>query len=169
MKKYVCSLFVLFFILAPLVLDCDHLLPQAYSQEVVTFVVPISVEKFSQDAVIRVRLWNEEQLKMNEKTSACAVSYNMQTKTEEVRCPAGVEYSEVVPEEFMFSVEEINSSIEVRSSAITVGERYRLLISGRSNDNCNTTSADVREVANSEIIVIEKLSWRTTAMGCPSI
>ena len=169
MKKM--RVFFLFcsFVLAFLVLNCDHLLPRACSQEVVTFIVPVSVGMFSQDAVIRVRLWDEEQLETSENTSGCTVSYNVQTKTEDVRCPQGVEYAQVMPEEFMFDVGDINSNIEITSAAVRVGEKYRLLISGKSKDNCNTTSAEVREVADSETIVIERLSWSTTAMGCIGI
>ena len=166
MKKYVCSFSILFLIFVPVWVGSDDSSPRDYSEEVVTFVVPIPVEMFSQNAILRVRLWNDEQLKISKKNSACAVSYNAQTKTEEVHCPEGVEYQEVTPEEFMFSVREIKTSIEVRSTTIRVGEKYRLLISGSSNDNCNSTTAETREVANSETITMEKLSWCTTEMAC---
>jgi len=163
MKKYICSLFILFLVFIPVWVECDG----GYSGEVVTFVMPIPVEIFSQNAILRVRLWNNEQLEISEKNSTCAVSYNAKTRTEEIHCSGGVEYQEVTPEEFMFPVGEINASIEVRSATVRVGEKYRLLISGLSNDNCNSTSADVREAANSETIIIAELSWRTTTMACP--
>ena len=167
MKKYIYNLSILLLIFVPVLAECDGSSPRGYPEEIVTFIIPISVGIFSQNAILRVRLWNDEQLEISEKNSACTVSYNVQTKTEEVRCPEGVKYQEVTPEEFMFPVQEINASIEVRSNTIRVGEKYRLLISGLSNDNCNSTSADVRDMANSETITMGKLPWCTTEMACP--
>lgn len=167
MKKYFCSFIILFLICAPLGSGCDCLLTRAYSQEAVTFVVSIPVENFSQDAVIKVRLWDSEQLKISEINSGCSVSFDMRTRTETYHCPGGAEYQEPNPEEFEFFVGDISSSIEIISATVNVGEKYRLLISGRSNDNCNSTSAAVRKVADSEIITIEKLFWSSTMMACP--
>lgn len=167
-RKYLCRLLlILFLILIPVLARCDDLSIQGYSEKIVTFVVPISVEMFSQNAILRVSLWNEEQLEISERNSACMVSYNAQTKTQDIRCPEGIEYQEVLPEEFTFSVQEVTASIKLRSTTIRRGEKYRLLISGLSNDNCNHASADVRDVANSGTITMERLSWHTTEMACP--
>ncbi|MCK5178649.1 MAG: hypothetical protein KAR32_03900 [Candidatus Omnitrophica bacterium] len=166
MKKYVCGLSILFLIFVPVVTECDDSLTRSYSEEMITFLVPIPVEMFSQDAILRVRMWNDEQLERSERNSACVVSYSRQTRTENIRCPEGVEYQAVTPEEFTFSVGEINAILKVKSDMIKVGEKYRLLISGRSNDNCNTTSAEIRDVADNETITIGALSWRTTELAC---
>jgi hypothetical protein len=133
----------------------------------ITFIVPISVDVFSQNATLRIRLWNYEQIKISKKNSSCAVSYNTQTKTEKVHCPDGIKYQEVTPEEFTFSIQDINTSVEFKSSVIGVGEKYRLLISGLSNDNCNSASSDFRDMARSKIITMEKLTWYKTEMACP--
>ena len=167
MKKYVCSLSIIFLIFVPVLAEGNASSPRDYPEEIVTFIVPISVGIFSQNAILRIRLWNDEQLEISEKNSSCTVSYNVQTKTEEVRYTGGAKNQEVTPEVFTFPVQEINATIEVRSNTIRVGEKYRLLISGRSNDNCNMTSADIRDVANTENVTLGKLSWRTTEMGCP--
>jgi len=161
------SLAILLLVFVFVFAEYDGVSMRGYAEEGATFIVPIPVEMFSQDAILRVRLWENSQLEISERNSTCAVSYNAQTKTEEVRCPEGVEYQEVTAEEFTFPVQEINASIKVSSSTVMIGEKYRLQVSGRSSDNCNSTSADVRAVANRNTITIGKLSWRTTLMACP--
>lgn len=133
----------------------------------VSFIVPIDVAMFSQDGVVRARLWSADQLEITERTANCAVSYNQQTQTEEVHCPEGIEYQEVTPEEFIFPIQEIGVSIKVSSDVIRVGEKYRLLISGPSNDNCNTTSASVVDIARSSDVNLDDIAWETTVMACP--
>jgi hypothetical protein len=133
----------------------------------VTFTIPISAEIFSKKGDLRVRLWDADQLDIMAKTANCAVSFDLETQTEEVHCPEGVEYEQVMPEEFSFPLQEIGASIEVKSSKIRVGERYRLLISGLSNDDCNTTSATVESVAQTDSITLKDLMWATTLMACP--
>lgn len=165
-RRYLCRLFILFVLLIPVSAKCDDSSTQGYSEKVVTFVVPIPIEMFSQNAILRARLWNEEQLEISEKNSACTVTYSVQTKTQDIRCPEGIEYQEASPEEFTFLAREVTSSIKLKSTTIRLGEKYRLQISGLSNDNCNTTSADVRDVATSGTITTGKLSWNTTERAC---
>lgn len=166
MKKFVCHSYLLLLIFVPVLAECGDSRTRAYSESTTTFIVPISVEMFSQEAILRVRLWRDEPQDMSERNSACSVSYNPQTKTEEVHCPPGVEYKAVTPEEFTVPVQDIKTTITVRSHSIRTGEKYRLQISGLSRDNCNTTMAEVRNVANAETITIEKLSWETTGKAC---
>lgn len=146
---------------------CSIASPFSRSGESVTFSVPINTDTFSQEATIRVRIWDTEQLEIAESSANCAVSYNAETQTEEVHCPEGVEYQAATPEEFEFLAQDIGAEIEIRSASVTVGEMYRLQISGLASDDCNTTSATVEEKARSANILIEDLMWATTLMACP--
>jgi hypothetical protein len=137
------------------------------SGENVVFTVAITPGNFSQDATIRVRIWDSEQLDIAENIANCAVSYNQETQTEEVHCPEGVVYQETTLEEYEFLTQNLGTEIEIRSESVTVGEKYRLQISGLASDDCNTTSASVEEKARSENILIENLLWATTMMACP--
>ena len=146
---------------------CSIVAPFSRSDEFVTFNVSINKEAFSPEANLRVRIWNAATLKVAESNANCAVSYNQETKTEEVHCPEGVNYREVTPEEFEFLVQDLRAEIEIKSATVTVGETYRLQISGLASDDCNTASATVEERATSAHIVLENLLWATTLMACP--
>jgi len=137
------------------------------SGENVVFALAITSGTFSQEATMRVRIWDAEQLEIAESSANCAVSYNADTQTEEVHCPEGVEYQAAAPEEFEFRVQDLGAQVEIRSASVTVGEKYRLQISGLASDDCNTTSASVEEKARSTNILIEDLMWATTMMACP--
>ncbi len=145
---------------------CSVVAPFSRSVEFVTFNVSINKEAFSPEANLRVRIWNTETLKVAESNANCAVSYNQETKTEEVHCPEGVNYREVSPEEFEFLVQDMGAEIEIKSATVTVGEMYRLQISGLASDDCNTASATVEEKARSANILIGDLMWATTLMAC---
>ncbi len=146
---------------------CSIVAPFSRSVEFVTFSVPIDKGTFSPEASLRVRIWNAETLKVAESNANCAVSYNQETKTEEVHCPEGVNYREVSPEEFEFLMQDIGAEIEIKSATVTVGEKYRLQISGLASDDCNTASATVEERAKSAHVILENLLWATTLMACP--
>ncbi len=146
---------------------CSIVSPFGGAEEFVTFTVPISTETFSPEASLRVRIWNAEALKVAESNANCAVSYNQETQTEEVHCPEGVVYREASPEEFEFIVQDLGAEIEIKSATVTVGEMYRLQISGLASDDCNTASATVEDKARSENVLIEDLLWATTLMACP--
>ncbi len=146
---------------------CSVVAPFSRSVEFVTFNVSINKDAFSPEANLRVRIWNTETLKVAESNANCAVSYNQETKTEEVHCPEGVNYREVSPEEFEFLVQDIGAEIEIKSVTVTVREMYRLQISGLASDDCNTASASVEERAKSAHIVLDNLLWATTLMACP--
>ncbi len=146
---------------------CSIIAPFSRSDEFVTYSVVINKETFSPEASLRVRIWNAETLKVAESNANCAVSYNQETQTEEVHCPEGINYREISPEEFEFPMQDIGTEIEIRSATVTVGEKYRLQISGLASDDCNTASASVEERAKSAHIVLENLQWATTLMACP--
>ncbi len=165
-KRLITKLFLLL-AASSFLAGCSIVAPFSRSVEFVTFSVPISKETFSPEAILRVRIWNAETLKVAENNANCAVSYNQETQTEEVHCPEGVNYREVSPEEFEFLVKDIGAEIEIRSATVTVGEKYRLQISGLASDDCNTASATVEGKARSAQVLIEDLMWATTLMACP--
>ncbi len=138
----------------------------ANSGESIIFFIPIETEIFSGDAALTVRLWNAKQLEISEKTSNCAASFDLQTQTEEIQCPEGVEYQKPIPEEFLFPIEEIELSIEIISSTVQIGERYRVHISGLSHDDCNTASASVNGEVTSKALQLNDLSWTATRKAC---
>jgi len=165
-KRLVTKLFLLL-TASSFLAGCSIVAPFSRSVEFVTFSVPIDKGTFSPEASLRVRIWNAETLKVAESNANCAVSYNQETKTEEVHCPEGVNYREVTPEEFEFLVQDIGAEIEIKSATVTAGEKYRLQISGLSSDDCNTASATVEEKTRSAHILIDDLMWATTLMACP--
>jgi hypothetical protein len=169
MKKGFLLTIVLILILLSILSGCGLVPPGLVSSEPVIFTVAVDPEMFSEEATIRFALWDSDQLEIMEKTAGCVISYDAASKTEEVQCPKGVEYEETTPEEYTYSIQEIWEFIHIGSESVTVGERYRLLISGLSNDDCNTTSANVEDVAQSAEIIIgsEDLMWMTTMMACP--
>ncbi len=165
-KRLITKLFLLL-AASSFLAGCSIVAPFSRSVEFVTFSVPIDKGTFSPEASLRVRIWNAATLKVAESNANCAVSYNQETKTEEVHCPEGVNYREVTPEEFEFLVQDIGAEIEIKSATVTVGEMYRLQISGLASDDCNTASATVEERATSAHVVLENLLWATTLMACP--
>ena len=167
MKKKRYLTFVFIIILFSLTSGCDWSAADIDSTGSVAFTVPIDAELFSNEAILRLTLWNADQLEIMKRTANCSVSYNSETQVEEVHCPEGVEYEAVTPDEFKFPVGEIDEVIKVESDHIRIGEKYRLQISGLSSDNCNTTSASVEGIAQHAEINIEDLMWMTTMMACP--
>jgi hypothetical protein len=165
-KRLITKLFLLL-AASSFLAGCSIALPFGGTGEFVTFSVPIDKGTFSPEASLRVRIWNAETLKVAESNANCAVSYNQETQTEEVYCPEGVEYREVTPEEFEFLRQDIGAEIEIKSTTVTVGEKYRLQISGLASDDCNTASATVEDRAKSAHVVLENLLWATTLMACP--
>ena len=167
MKKKLFITFVIILVLFSLLSGCDLTSSDIDSTGSVTFTVLVDVDMFSDEATLRLTLWNTDQLEILKRTADCSISYNLETQTEEIHCPEGVEYEAVIPDEFTFPVQEIDEFIEVESDNIRIGEKYRLLISGLSSDNCNTTSASVEVIAQQADITIEDLVWMTTLMACP--
>jgi len=167
MKKLRCKTLVIILFLFSLLSGCDLTAADIDSTGSISFTVPIDADMFSDEATLRLTLWNVDQLEIMKRTADCSISYNLETQTEVIHCPEGVEYEAVTPDEFTFPVQEIDEFIEVESDNIRIGEKYRLMISGLSSDNCNTTSASVEGIAQHAEIVIEDLMWMTTLMACP--
>ena len=132
----------------------------------VTFNVKIDKSIFAGNAELTARLYDSEQLKISESTANCTVSFDVTTKKESVSCPAGVTYKPTTPQSFTFKLSEINNEINIKSTTVIVGENYRLQISGKYKDNCNTASASVKETANSATVTLNNLEWAATELGC---
>ncbi len=167
MKKGQLVFFVLILILLSILSACAEQSSAIDSTGSVSFTVPIDAEMFSKEATLIFTLWNADQLEIFDRTANCTVSYDAELQKEEIHCPEGVEYEEVTPEEIIIPVQEISKSVKFERDQIRVGERYRLLITGLSNDNCNTTSASIEDIAQQVDITFEDLGWATTEMACP--
>lgn len=135
--------------------------------EPVTLVVPIDGQQFAADAVLTATVWDARQLEALEQNALCAVTRNPQTQAEEIHCPDGVQYQEVTPEEFSFPVSQAAPRLEIQSSSIQTGQRFRLRVTGLYRDNCNMTSADFRGTAQEGEMLLADLEWQTTLKGCP--
>jgi hypothetical protein len=167
MKKGQLVSFVPILILLSILSACAEQSSAIDSTGSVSLTVPIDAEMFSKEATLIFTLWNADQLEIIDRTANCTVSYDAELQKEEIHCPEGVEYEEVTPEEIIIPVQEISKSVKFESDQIRVGERYRLLITGLSNDNCNTTSASIEDIAQQVDITFEDLGWATTEMACP--
>jgi len=167
MKKGQLDSFVLNLILLSILSACAVQSSAIDTTGSVTFTVPIDAEMFSEEAALRFILWDADQLEIMNRTANCTASYDVELQKEEIHCPEGVEYEEATPEEIIIPLHEISKSAKFASDQIRVGERYRLLITGLSNDNCNTTSASIEDIAQQVDIIFEDLGWATTEMGCP--
>jgi len=132
----------------------------------VQFVVVAEGGLFAPGSDLQASLWSAEQLDSLRQNARCAVSANPSTGSEDVRCPEGVEYREVVPEAFAAPVHEGLVHLEFQSERVAVGEEFRLLIGGRSSDGCNTTTATRVSRAESQTIRLADLEWETTMRGC---
>ncbi len=165
MSRAAAARFVL--VLIVLSTGCSLISPAATSDTEVSFTIAIDAGVFSAERPVRFVFWNAAQLEIAQRNANCSISYDAATEKEEVHCPEGVVYEPVTPHEFAFTRDEIGDRVELTPGNIYVGQRYRLQISGLSNDNCNSTSASVEEIARSAEVVIEDLMWMTTMMACP--
>ena len=132
----------------------------------VTFHIKIDKSALSSKRDIEARLYNDEQMKINEKTSNCSVSYDAVTKKESYKCADGVEYQKSAPEVFKFKFDEIKDDITIKSTSVKAGQRFLLNLSGLSSDNCNSASSSITKSSASIQENIEGLQWASTMMAC---
>jgi hypothetical protein len=132
----------------------------------VTFVIPIPPEAFSPKAALQVSVWNAQQLKTLDQQAECVISHDVQTGTESIHCPEGVQYQKITPEEFVFPIQAIDKSIRFTSQTVKTGEKYQIVLRGLSSDDCNLTSATAEGTATTSTITLGKLDWMTTEMAC---
>jgi len=136
------------------------------SSSQVRFVAPVDVAQFSAGSVLRVQVWNGEKLAALDQNARCASVQDPTTGGTKRQCPPGITYQEVTPEEFHVDVSGIGATLAVRSETVRVGDRFRVLLTGKRRDGCNQTSAERSDEARSAEVVLDGLSWETTARGC---
>jgi hypothetical protein len=166
MKRKSRFTFCLIPILVTILLACTATSSAPEATENVTFRVPIDAGMFSQETTLRFALWTAEQMEISQRNAECAVSFDLETQTEERHCPEGIEYVAVTPEEFIIPIQEINDVVEIQSDTIKVGENFEISISGTSNDNCNTTSGRAQGIASTNVVTLDDLSWSMTLIAC---
>ena len=132
----------------------------------VTFTVPIQVEAFSPKGTLQVLVWNAAQLAAQDQQGECVIAHDMQSGSDTVLCPEGVQYQEITPEKFDFPIQTIDRSIQLTSQTVRVGEKYRLALRGLSSDDCNSASALLEGTATSATIALGEPGWLTTEMAC---
>ncbi len=134
--------------------------------KLVSFIVQIDKKGFSNKRDLEARLFNSEQIKQSEQQANCSISFDATTGKETTSCPPGVTYKPVTPETFKFKIDDIKENISFKSASVKTGEKFRLMLSGLSTDNCNTASASVEKTADSENMNITGLLWAQTELGC---
>lgn len=132
----------------------------------VSFNIKIDKTVFAANSELTARIYDSEQLQLANNTSGCTVSYDVATGKETYSCPPEVTYKPSTPEVFTFKLSEINNDLNIKTNSVTVGENYRIQISGKASDNCNTASASREAKANSATENINNLEWATTQLGC---
>jgi hypothetical protein len=154
------------FIGSILLTGCSEPVETKKSDKFVVFNIQIDKKVFSNKGDLDIRILNDEQIKLSEKTANCVVSFDVATQKEAVTCPSGVEYKEIIPEIFTFKIADIKGPIVIKSNSIKAGQKYSLNISGLSSDNCNTASVGVEKTADAEQENIKNLQWVVTGMAC---
>jgi hypothetical protein len=132
----------------------------------VTFTAPIQVDVFSPNGTLQVLIWNAGQMDAQDQQGDCIISHDMQSGTDTVFCPEGVQYQEITPEKFAFPIQAIDQRIQITSQTVKVGERYRIALRGLSSDDCNSASATFEGRATSSTIALEEPDWLITEMAC---
>jgi hypothetical protein len=128
--------------------------------------VPIQVEVFSPQGILQFLIWNAEQMAAQDQQGECVIAHDMQTGTDTVLCPEGVQYQEITPEKFDFPIQAIDQNIQLTSHAVKVGEKYRIAMRGLSSDDCNSASATFEGTATSSTIALGEPGWMITEMAC---
>ena len=132
----------------------------------VRFVAPLDARLFAAGSSLQIQIWNGEQLDALERNARCASVHDPATGTSGVQCPEGITYQPVSPEEFEIPVAGITGGLSLRSATVRIGDRFRILLSGKSLDGCNRTSAERRARAGAAEVLLDGLDWTTTARAC---
>ena len=137
------------------------LFPQVLLAEDIAFEIDIPVASFSSPLLITI--WSEQKMNARDRNSKCTMSYDVASKKETINCPQGSLFEAVLPEKFSFPSQE---KLSFTSKELKVGEKFEIMVSGRSSDKCNTTSAIMQDVLKSNKVVIKKLQWASTELAC---
>jgi hypothetical protein len=117
---------------------------RAGSQQAVTFNITVDPSAFSNKKQLTVAIYDAEQLGREQSGTA-------------------------TPEETFVFREELARGLVVPSRTVTVGERYRVVVSGMAADDCNRASASVEGVASVDAISLSNLTVVSTKMACPPL
>lgn len=141
---------------------------ESNQSEVFSFVFPVDKSMFAPEAVLIVQIYSQQQLTVLEKMKDCSVSYDRSTKTQSISCPSGIVYEVVKPEEFKYSLQQVDDEVLVKSDKVHIGEKFKVQMSGQYKDHCNQASSSVEGVFNVVPIKVQKIDWQATAMACVS-
>ena len=132
----------------------------------VTFSVAVDPNAFSDKRQINVTIWDAEQLALADASAGCSVSHDAATGKDTTTCPPGVTYKPATPETIATTKEELAKGLTVTSKSVTVGERYRVSVSGMASDDCNTASATAEGTASAAAVKLSGLQVAQTEMAC---
>ncbi len=135
--------------------------------EPVTFIIQVDPDIFDPDTQFQIKIFNLDQLKKAQDTAGCSVSFDVQTGHEKMTCPSGGNPDLPEPEEFLSAVYDLNIPLVIPSRTLEVGQQYRLVISGRYRDKCNTAQASMEGIAETGRIELSEFEWAVTQMACP--
>jgi heat shock protein HslJ len=114
------------------------------SQQPVNFTITVDASAFSNKKQLTVAIYDAEQLGREQSGTA-------------------------TPEETFVFREELARGLVVPSRTVTVGERYRVVVSGMAADDCNRASASAEGVASGDAISLSDLTVVSTKMACPPL
>ncbi len=136
--------------------------------QAVTFVVDLPAGAFSRSGELEAHIWTSPQLATAKAQENCTVSENA-AGAQQVNCPPGVVYQPLTPEKFSFPLADLPQSVRLPSRSIHTGERYLIVVFGKSADDCNTTSASFDDTAENTQVRLSTTLWATTEMACSTL
>jgi hypothetical protein len=131
----------------------------------VVLSVAIERARFAPDAKLVAQIWNAAALAALEANATCVAAQNPATGATEMRCPPGVFYRQVTPQEFAASTAALVDRLDLAATGVRAGERFRVRVAGASADRCNTTSGDQTSTAEAGTTRVS-LVWETTLKAC---
>lgn len=130
----------------------------------VEFSIKVDPASFSKDVELKVTLYDPIALKAADDSASCSVAFDPTSGgSVNNNCP-NEQKSE--PETFTFKASELDKELKVSSQSVNVGEKYRIQISGKASDDCNTASAQKEGTAESSKVVVENLPIAQTELAC---
>ena len=130
----------------------------------VSLVISVERQVFDAGSTLDVRVWTAAQLAALAGNARCGIVRDVASGAEQATCPNGVVYQRVLPEHLRVPL--TGDTIEVRPGGLSAGETFRVQVSGRSRDGCNTTSATVERAARAGRNFLTDVAWQTTTRAC---
>ena len=131
----------------------------------VEFSIKVDPSTFSKDAELTVTLYDPVALKASEESANCGVAFDPTAGGAiNNNCPDNPKSK---GEEFKFSVSDVTDNmLKVTGNNVNVGEKYRLQISGKASDDCNTATAQHDGTAESAKVTLDSLMFSQTEKAC---